>query len=134
MSIEKLLSDAKPLTRVERNTRSLVIPNMTARQVAQLDEWLDHGECYDPEVVARVAVWLYSAVPQNKYPNTTTIGMAEAISLALGASVKSGEFAAAAVLAGFPFRFNSGGELLFAMSIHAVDELRHGCLRCKRKG
>jgi hypothetical protein len=76
------------------------------------------------EAVRRVHDWLVVNVAAIKSPTTGSYGMKHVVEAALGEYVSNGELIAAALMAGYPMRYDGGLNASFGMSRRDVQRLR----------
>jgi hypothetical protein len=76
------------------------------------------------DTVRRIHDWLVVNVATIKSPTTGSYGMKHVVEAALGEYVSNGELIAAALMAGYPMRYDGGPNATFGMSRRDVQRLR----------
>ena len=72
------------------------------------------------DTVAETAAWLRENITPIKTPGVNSYGMKHVMERATGRYVTNGEFIAAALIAGYAFRYTEGPNVLFGMSARDV--------------
>lgn len=73
--------------------------------------------------VLEIAAWLRENVAPIKTPTVTSYGMKHVVERAIGKYVTNGEFIAAALIAGYAFKYTAGPNPLFGMSARDVKRI-----------
>lgn len=81
------------------------------------------------DIVLETAAWLRENVATIKTPTVDSYGMKHVMERATGVYTTNGEFIAAALIVGYPFKYTRGPNLLLGMSARDVNRIRAGAAR-----
>jgi hypothetical protein len=95
-------------------------PEQRRTELATFREQLASSEA----VVAEIAAWLRVNIAPIKTPTVGSYGMKHLVERAISKYVTNGEFIAAALIAGYTFKYTDGPNVEFGMSARDVKRIR----------